>query len=276
MHIEIGLDPVLLEVGGIAILRWYSLAITLAIFAAIGVSWSEFQRKGLDTTHFGAAAAWTVILGIIGARVFHVVDDWSFYSENTGRILQVQRGGLAIWGAVAFGFIGLVISSILYKLPLLKIVDAMLPGLVLGQGIGRFGNIVNGDAWGKPAADDTWFTFTYTNPDAFIPNSLLGVPTHPYPVYDMLINFIIFGFLWWVRKKNLPDGAILGLYLLIYGVARFFVHGAFRQESEFAFGMQQAQVFSLIGAIIGAIVLVVIFARQRSSGEDTASATGTT
>lgn len=266
LHITISLDPILLEVGGIAILRWYSLFITTAIFAAVWLINREFVRKGLDTSNYGGIATWTIVLGIIGARLLHVIDDWGYYSDNPGNILQLQRGGLAIWGAVILGFVGVVIGCYQYKLPVLKVIDAVAPGLVLAQALGRFGNIVNGDAWGAPT--DSWFAFIYTNPDSYIPNELLNTPTHPYPVYDMALNFAVLGFLMWLRKKPIPNGALFMAYLVVYGIGRFFIHGWFRQEDEWLFGMQQAEVFSLAGVLVGLIGLAILYQRDRSHPAD--------
>lgn len=262
LHISISLDPILLEVGGIAILRWYSLFITIAIFAAVWLIDREFKRKGLDTSNYGGIAAWTIIMGIIGARLFHVIDDWGYYSENLLHAVQIQRGGLAIWGAVALGFVGLAIGCRQYGVPLIKAMDAVAPGLVLAQAIGRGGNVVNGDAWGAPT--DSFFAFIYTNPDAFIPDRLLNTPTHPYPVYDFILNMAVFALLMWLRKRPIPTGALFATYLLVYGVGRFFVHGEFRQEDIWAFGMQQAQVLSLAGAILGVAWLGLLWYQQRS------------
>jgi len=264
MNITIDLDPILLEVGGYAILRWYSLAITIAIFVAIWMTDREFKRKGLDTSNYGAIVTWAVVLGIIGARLFHVLDDLDGYLDDPVRILQINRGGLAIWGAVTGGFLGVLISTRMYKMPLLPVIDAVAPGLVLAQAIGRIGNIVNGDAWGAPAPD-AWFTFTYTNPDSFIPNRLLGVPTHPYPIYDMALNLAVFALLWWLRKKDLPNGGLFATYLLVYGFGRVFVH-SLREEVEWFWGLQQAQVFSIAGMILGALLLAYLY-WQRSQRE---------
>jgi len=265
MRITISIDPILLEVGGYAILRWYSIFITLAIFAAVWLINREFKRKGIDTSHYGSIATWAIVLGIIGARLVHVVDDLSFYLDNPGRIMQIQRGGLAIWGAVGFGFLGVVIGCLRNNVPILPVIDAVAPGLVLAQAIGRFGNIVNGDAWG--AETDSRFAFIYTNPDSFIPNRLLGVPTHPYPVYDMVLNLAVFALLMWLRKKSLPDGALFAIYLVFYGIGRFFIHGWFREEQIWAFGMQQAEVLSLAGVAIGLVALIWLYSRRRTSAQ---------
>jgi phosphatidylglycerol---prolipoprotein diacylglyceryl transferase len=268
MNINIGLDPILLEVGGLAILRWYSLAITVSIFVAVWLTDRELKRKGVDTSNYGGLAAWAIILGILGARIFHVFDDIDRYLDDPIRILQIQRGGLAIWGAVIGGFLGVFIACQIYKLPLLKVIDAIAPGLVLGQAIGRIGNIVNGDAWGA-AAPDAWFTFTYTNPDSFIPNRLLNVPTHPYPVYDMALNLAVFALIWWLRKKDLPNGALFATYLLVYGIGRLFVH-SLREQVVWFWGLQQAQVFSIAGAIAGAAGLAVLYwMRSQNRDSDT-------
>lgn len=274
MNINIGLDPILLEVGGFAILRWYSMAITIAIFVAIWMTDREFKRKGLDTSNYAGVATWAIIFGIAGARIFHVFDDLSGYLDDPLRIIQINRGGLAIWGAVIGGFLGVVIGTWRYNLPLLPVIDAIAPGLVLAQAIGRIGNIVNGDAWGA-AAPDAWFTFTYTNPVSYIPNRLLDVPTHPYPVYDMALNLAVFALIWWLRKKDLPHGGLFAAYLLVYGIGRVFVH-ALREEVVWFWGLQQAQVFSIAGAIAGAIGLIVLY-RLRSERDDdsVSSRTGT-
>ena len=270
MNINIGLDPILLEVGGIAILRWYSMAITAAIFVAVWMADREFHRKAIDTSNYGGLAAWAIVLGIAGARIFHVFDDLDGYLDDPIRIIQINRGGLAIWGAVIGGFLGVLIATRIYKLPLLPVIDAIAPGLVLGQAIGRIGNIVNGDAWGG-RAPDAWFTFTYTNPDSYIPNRLLNEPTHPYPVYDMALNLAVFALIWWLRKKDLPHGGLFATYLLVYGIGRIFVH-SLREEVVWFWGLQQAQVFSIAGAIAGAIGLAILF-WLRSQGREPAGPT---
>ena len=264
MHITISLDPILLEIGGVAILRWYSLAITTAIFVSVWLIDREFKRKGLDTSHYGGIATWTIVLGIAGARLFHVVDDWSFYSDNPERIFQIQRGGLAIWGAVIMGALGVYIGCRVYKVDFLHAIDAVAPGLVLAQAIGRWGNVVNGDAWGSPT--DSFFSFTYTNPDSFIPNNLLNVRTHPYPIYDMLLNLLVFALLWRLRTRPLPAGALFALYLVSYGIGRFFIHGWFRQEDVWFLSMQQAQFLSLVGVAVGLAALGYLFYRERAAG----------
>lgn len=263
MHIEIGLDPVIFEVAGLEF-RWYSLAIMVGIFIGVWFSGREFRRKKLDETNFGNIAIIGVASGILGARLFHVMDRLDHYMNNPTQILNFQSGGLAIYGAVVGGFLGVVVACKIYKVPVLPAIDAVAPGLLLAQAVGRFGCIVNGDAWG--AQTDAWFAFIYTNPDSFIPNRLLNVPTHPYPVYDMLMNFAIFGVIMVLRTRGLPNGALFALFVLLYATGRFFISFV-REERVWFWGLQEAQVISIIGVVIAGLALVYLL-RQREDSEE--------
>jgi len=260
MQIEIGLDPVIFEIGGLEF-RWYSLAILVAIWIAVLFTQREFKRKGLDETNYGNIAIVAIASGIFGARMFHILDRGGYYLDNPGQILNFQSGGLAIYGAVVGGFLGVVLATRIWRVPFLSTIDAIAPGLVLAQGIGRFGCIVNGDAWG--AQTDSPFAFIYTNPDSFIPNRLLNVPTHPYPIYDMLMNFTIFGVLMWVRTKPLPNGALFALFITLYASGRFFISNV-REERVWFWGLQEAQVISIVGVLLGGLALAWLLTRRGS------------
>ena len=257
MRIHIGIDPVLFTLFGIEF-RWYSLAIMLAIVVAVWFIGREFRRKGIDDTEYGNVALIAIVSGIVGARLFHIIDDLGRYLSEPAKIFDFQSGGLAIYGAVFGGFFGVVIGCRVYGLPLLRVIDAVAPGLVLAQGIGRIGCIVNGDAWG--ARTDSPFAFVYTNPDSFIPNRLLNVPTHPYPVYDMVMNFAIFGLPLWLRKKPLPDGVLFATFVAVYAFGRFFISWV-REERVWFWGMQEAQVISIAAVIVAAGALWWLFRR---------------
>jgi phosphatidylglycerol:prolipoprotein diacylglycerol transferase len=258
MRIHIGIDPVLFTLFGIEF-RWYSMAIVLAIVVAVWFIAREFRRKGIDDSEYGNVALIAIASGILGARLFHIIDDLGHYLSQPAKILDFQSGGLAIYGAVIGGFIGVVIGCRINGLPLLRVIDAVAPGLVLAQGIGRIGCIVNGDAWG--ARTDSPFAFVYTNPDSFIPNRLLNVPTHPYPVYDMAMNFAIFGLLMWLRKKPLPDGALFATFVAVYAFGRFFISWV-REERIWFWGLQEAQVIALITFAVSGAALIWLFSRR--------------
>ena len=254
MQIAISVDPVIFSIGGLAF-RWYTVAIMTAIALGVWFVDREFRRKGLDTTHFGNLAMIAIVGGIVGARALHVLDHLDAYRTHPTTILDFQAGGLAIYGAVIGGFLGVVIGTQIYQIPLLRTIDAVAPGLVLAQAIGRFGCTVNGDAWGAPT--DSPFAFIYTHPDTFIPSRLLGVPTHPYPIYDMLLNLAIFGGLVWLRRRPLADGVLFAVFVAVYAFGRFFISYV-REERVWFWGLQEAQVIAVISAVMGLLGLVLL------------------
>ena len=130
MTIDIGLDPVLVSFGHLHI-RWYSLAIMLAIAVAIWITSRELRRKEINVPNLTSLALWAVAGGIVGARALHVLDNFSEFMRDPLRMLAFGSGGLAIYGAIAGGFLGLALGTWRAGIPLLPTVDAIAPGLVL-------------------------------------------------------------------------------------------------------------------------------------------------
>ncbi len=252
MSITIAADPVLAHLGPFAI-RWYSLAIMLGIAVALYVSAREARRRGLDPDIILSLAWWAIPGGIIGARLLHVVDRFDAYRRDPLQILLIQRGGLAVFGAVLGGALAAWLFTRRRRLPFAALADTVAPGLVLAQAIGRIGCVFNGDAWGAPTTVP--WAFVYTNPAAYIPRDLLGVPTHPYPLYDMALNLAIFAVLWRLRGRAWPAGAYFLTYLALYAASRFALTFV-RQERVWFWGLQEAQVIALL-TLAGALLLLL-------------------
>jgi phosphatidylglycerol---prolipoprotein diacylglyceryl transferase len=257
---EIGMDPIIAQVGPFA-LRWYSLAIMLSIVIAVVYLRYEFKRRGIAMRDFDMFVFFAIAGGIIGARLFHVIDHPDRYLSDPMRILAFHQGGLAIYGGVIGGFITVFVLSRIYILPFRTVIDAITPGLVLAQAFGRLGCIINGDAWGAPT--NSAFAFIYTHPGAMLPSRYLGIPTHPYPVYDLLMNLSIFGVLWYLRDKRLPPGALFATFITLYAFGRFFISFV-REEQVWLWGLQEAQVISIVlfAAGIAAVVYLLRFGRD--------------
>ncbi len=257
--IIINIDPVIIGVGHFA-LRWYGASIMLGIVAAFIVSVREAKRKGLDPNEIYSLGMWAVLGGIVGARLFHVIDNWSYYSANPGSILALQQGGLAILGGILGGTAVGAVYIGRHGLPLGRVADAVAPGMILGQAIGRIGCIVNGDAVGAPT--NLPWGFVYTNPGAMAPS--LGDAYQPTQVYEMLWDLLVFGLLWWARGRIKLEGGLFLAYLGLYSAGKFLI-SFWRQEAPFLFGLQEAQAVALATIVVVAALAFHQIERQRTN-----------
>lgn len=210
--------PLLFKWGPISI-SWYGLLLALALIAGFIVTHRLAQQAKikLDITNLFLM---TFVWGFIGARLYHVLNELPYYRANLLEIIAVWHGGLAIHGALIAGATYLGWVSWKHKQSPWKLADLLIPGLVIGQAIGRWGNYFNQELYGKP-----------TNLPWSIPiDSLHRVSGyqqfsyfHPTFLYESLWDILIFAIVWlvWRRKKTAsPDGVVLFLYLTLYGLGR--------------------------------------------------------
>lgn len=255
--ITIGIDPIIFSIGHFH-LRWYSLIVLTAIAVGIWLTAREAARKGFKKEDVYDAAVWVILGGLVGARLFHVLDHWpDEYAANPIQALYIWEGGLAIWGALAGGLISIAILARIRGWRLPRLLDAAAPGLALAQAIGRIACVITGDAMGKPTTGP--FGFAYNSPNAMVPQ--LGVYYTPMPVYEIIVNLGIFVLLWRLRKRNWPDGLLFLVYLSLYSLMRFFL--AFTSSYQIAaFGLTQSQIVALISLAV-AVPLIVHFQMRR-------------
>ncbi|MHB1133939.1 MAG: prolipoprotein diacylglyceryl transferase [Chloroflexota bacterium] len=254
--IVINIDPVAFTLGGLAV-RWYGLAIVAAILAGFSLALSEARRRGLNEDAVANLGLAALVCAIVGARLAHVVDHLGYYLSAPLSILALNEGGLSIFGGVLGGLFAAVVFASRARLPLWRVLDVAAPGLILGQIIGRLGCIVNGDAQGLPA--DLPWAFTYIHPDALAPE--LGLPGHPYPVYEMLWNLAGLALLWSLRTRLRTPGALFLVYAAYYSLGRFFLSFV-RQETQAFWGLQQAQVIALASLVLAGLAALYLL-RQR-------------
>lgn len=250
--ITISTDPMIAQAGPF-MLSWYNLFFMLAVFAGGWLGLREARRKGIDTEKMQSLILWGLLGGLVGARLFHVVDRWDLYADDPTRVLYVWEGGLAVYGGLVGGTLAGLLYTRLNGLPFWRAADAAAPGLILGQGLGRLACIPNGDALGAPT-DAPW-AFIYTNPATMVPPELLGTPLHPYPVYELLFDFVVLGLLWKLRGVYRTDGMLFLTYVGVYAVGRFLL-AFFRTEQVWFFGLQEAQVVALALLVLTVPLLV--------------------
>jgi phosphatidylglycerol---prolipoprotein diacylglyceryl transferase len=261
--ITISIDPILAHFGPFMI-RWYGIIIVAVVLIGLYVTYLEADRRGLPTANLVSLAMYSLIAGLVGARLAHVIDRFDYYAAHPQAIIAVQEGGLAIWGGFAGGFIFALAYCYFKRISFLKLADSAAPALLLGAGLGRFGCLINGDAWGA-ATGGNW-GLVYTNAHAFLPANLIGVPTQPVPLYDMAWNLASFGILWALRKKIKQDGVIFAAFVIVYSIGRIIVT-FWRQNPAFLFGLQEAQVIGLAGLIVAVPALTFLLVRNSTSRE---------
>jgi len=251
------LHPILFEYGPIQI-RFYGLMYVIAILVGNYLIKKEVDRKGIaltadDVMNF---VIWTVVGGVIGARLYYVAFNLGFYSANPLEIPAVWHGGLAIHG----GMIGGIAAAFMYlkrkDIRFWKMADCVAPALILGQAFGRFGNFMNGDAHGRPTDAPWGIVFP---PESIAGSENPGVPLHPTMLYEMSINLSIFLFIWLsLRKRPHRDGFIFAVYIASYSLGRFVVEH-FRADSLMLGPIKVAQLVSLL---IAAAAIAIIISRR--------------
>lgn len=210
------------SIGSLSI-HWYGIFITLGIATAAFVSVFEAKRRGENWEHVWGFLLFLVPLGFIGARLYHVIHEWGYYSQNPAEIFG--GSGLGIFGALIGGAIGVIIYARWKKLSILRWLDIATPGVILAQAIGRWGNFFNQELYGRPT-DLPWAI--YIRPE----NRLIGYEAyehfHPMFAYESLWNvvgFIILMILGRKLRHRLLDGEILLGYIMYYSLGRFFLEG---------------------------------------------------
>lgn len=260
----INIDPIIGTIGPLQI-HWYGVIMAIAVLVGLWLVARGLVKRGIRRDHALGIAVIAVPCGVIGARLLHVLDNIGFYRHHPGQILSGPLVGLAIYGVVAGGLFGLVVYCRWKKLPVLKVLDATALAFPVGQIIGKFANIINGDTWGYPT--NLPWGFTYVNPHAFLPANLLGVPTHPTPVYEQLWLLVVLGvLLYLVPRLKTPGMAILA-YLGLYSAGRFFL-SYFRVNNVLALGLREAQIVALVVIVL---LIPTAYLLRRRAGRDEAS-----
>jgi phosphatidylglycerol---prolipoprotein diacylglyceryl transferase len=258
----INIDPVIGSLGPF-VFHWYGIIMAVAVIVGVWIFSRQLRRRGIDPHHALGIALIAVPCGIIGARLFSVVDNLGYYWHHPGEIFGLGLVGLAIYGVLAGGIFGLVVYCRWKKLPLLRVLDATALAFPVAQIIGRCANIINGDTWG-PATSLPW-GFKYVNPGSFVPKELLGVATHPTPVYEQLWLLVMLGVLLVLIPRFKTDGMAFLSYIFLYSLGRFFI-SYYRVNNIILLGMREAQLLALAGIILAPVAMYLLKRRSDVSG----------
>lgn len=255
------IDPIALSLGPINV-HWYGIIMGLAFFLGTYLARYHLRRAGFDPDHMLNMVVWIIPTAIVCARAYYVIFEWEHYQDNLWDVFAVWEGGLAIHG----GLIGGVLAGTLYvrkhNLPFLRMGDLIMPSVILGQAIGRWGNFINQEAHGGPVSAEFMSHFP-----AFIRNQMLieGTYYHPTFLYESLWNLLVLGMMlsmlyWWKRF----DGQVLFSYMILYSLGRFFIEGM-RTDSLYLGGIRVAQLVSLTLMLIGIALMIYVGLRGKKA-----------
>jgi prolipoprotein diacylglyceryl transferase len=212
-----------IDIGPLS-LNAYGLMIAIGIIAAVWLCGRRFEERGVGTREDASAIAlWAVLAGVIGARLYHVLTDWERFEGRYGDIPKIWEGGLGIPGAM---FAGLLVGVWVARRRGIATDDALacgVPAIPLGQAIGRWGNWWNQELFGRP----TNLPWALEIDDEHLPAGYAsGTTFHPTFLYESLWNFALCGLLLWIDARYRPTGKrLLAMYLLGYGIGRFWIEG---------------------------------------------------
>ena len=265
--------PIAFRLGPFAV-HWYGIIIVTAVLVAAYVASLEARRRGQDPDHAWNALLLCLVLGIIGARLYHVFSSprggmmgWNYYRQNPIAILQIWHGGLGIYGAVAGGILGVYTYARLNNLSFLQWTDIGAPGLILAQAIGRWGNFINQELYGHPT--NLPWGITITPPYRIPPyDNLTLYPAttrfHPAFLYESLWNLLGFLLFMYVARRysdRVLDGDLFCLYAIWYPVGRIFVE-ALRPDAWLIRGIPAAQIFAAIAIVVS--VSAILYRHRRA------------
>ena len=248
-------------------IRAYALAIVTGIIVAIVIGTNRWKKRGGLSGEVIDVAIWAVPFGIVGGRIYHVLTDWNAYfgpHGNPAQALRIWEGGLGIWGAVFLGGVGAWIGCRRHDIKLPPFADALAPGIVLAQAIGRIGNWFNQELFGGP----TTLPWGLRIDPAHRPAGYEQYATfHPTFLYELIWNTFVAGVVIWAdRKFRLGHGRAFALYVSMYTAGRAFVESLRIDEAAFLFGVRFNFMLAIVVSICAA-AYIVISARLRPGRE---------
>lgn len=250
------INRVAFTIGGISV-YWYGLIIAFGLLLAICCGISESKKSGLDNDDFLNMLLIALPVSIICARAYYVIFNFDLYKNDLLSILDIRGGGIAIYGAV----IGAALTVIIYcknkKINIGTVLDILAVGLLIGQSIGRWGNFVNGEAFGGPTTSTLAMTIASGG-------SIVAKSVHPTFLYESLWNGLGIIFLIIYKKFRKFNGEIFCGYMVWYGIGRAIIEGL-RADSLYIGALRVSQILSIILVLTG--IILIIKNRKKSISE---------
>ena len=262
LSITIDIDPDIGTIFGLTI-TWHGLFTAIGIIGGVSLSVYLAKVDGIPSDVGQELALVSVICAIIGARLFFVFEHWDRFDDDlAGIVLDITEGGITLYGGLIGGVLGGVIYGLYHRWPIGIGLDAAGPGMILGQGLGRIGDLINGEHL-STASDLPW-AFVYTHPDTL---GELGQSVHPTAGgYELLGDFIILAFLLFVARRFLKvPGWLFCTYAVLYSVMRFGL-SELRFDEQTIDGIPVPQI---VAAVVIGIAIILAGVLRRFPGKVT-------
>lgn len=246
------MDRVAVDLGPIQI-YWYSIFIFIGLLVASILIFKEARRRNIDEDFLVNLIFNTIIIGLIGARLYYVIFNLPYYIANPIEIFAIWNGGLAIHGGIFAALIFIIIYCKRHEVNCLQILDIMVVGLIIGQAIGRWGNFFNGEAYGQITSLEE---LKEQQIPMFIINGMYILGEYRQPTFFYESTWCLSGFLAMliIRKyKYLKRGQLTGFYLFWYGFGRFLIE-SMRTDALMLGSLKMAQIVSIVFVIVGIIL----------------------
>ena len=249
----------------------YVYGIVVALAMLVGFLSVTFiaKSKNQNVDNYYDLILYIIIFGILGARAYYVIFNWSYYEIRTHEILAINKGGLAIFGGIIAGFIVLAVFCLRRKINFIELADTSVCGLAIGQAIGRWGNFFNMEAFGTYTnnlfAMRMKYDYVVNNGidishtmNMITENGISYIQAHPTFLYESFFSLILFIILVVLITKFYKfKGEILATYLIGYGIIRFFIEGLRTDSLMFMnTGIKVSQVVAIICVVIGVLIYV--------------------
>ncbi len=262
LSITIDIDPDIGKIFGLTI-SWHGLFTAIGIICGVSLSVYLARVDGIPSDVGQELALVSVISAIVGARLFFVFEHWDRFENDLAAIVtDITEGGITLYGGLIGGVLGGVIYGAFHRWPIAIGLDAAGPGMILGQGLGRIGDLINGEHLAN-ASDLPW-AFVYTHPNTL---GELGVSVHPVAGgYELLGDFVILALLLFVARRFIKvPGWLFCTYMILYSVMRFGL-SEMRIDEQTVDGIPVPQ---LVAAVIVGLAFILAGVIRRFPGQVT-------
>ncbi|MCF8525533.1 MAG: prolipoprotein diacylglyceryl transferase [Rhodoluna sp.] len=257
-------DVSYIELGPLRI-HFYALFILSGIILALLLTESRLKARGVEAGVALDVSFWAIPFGILGGRFFHVIthpNDYFYQGADLLAPFRIWEGGLAIYGALLFGAVGAYIGSRKAGIKPTSYLDAVAPGILLGQAIGRWGNYFNNELFGLPT-DLPWGLEISSSNRAYPAGLPDGVLFHPTFLYESIWSLVGVAILLAADKRfNLRWGRMIGLYFIYYSLGRIWVEAIRIDPSEIILGLRINIWSAIVGIVVGLAVMVISYRKH--------------